>query len=242
MPKMRIMAPQPGDFPNDASNFYYCSSQAVFVKSGGDPYDAVNIANLYGVSLGPFTTSYAWYSNSGMTTPITPPSGSNGSYTFPSSMLGNTIYCKVKNPLFSLKTSDRSFVPFPGYKYSTEYPYNSLYDYGEEFYAPNYIASYAGECDLVLCYQTTLGLPTSITNPTAPSLIAYFSGEMLNITNNEISLQSVSIFDLSGKQLFASNFNDTGITVDGAGWQKGVYIIKATSDAGVFTQKIIKNF
>ena len=262
MPKMRIIIPQ--NYLDDAANYYLCSLQADSVNNGNNFINIpINLAPAYDVSTGPYSTSYEWYGGYNSATKVfsnklsPQPSGSNGVYTFSSSnfSVGQTVYCKITNPLFSLKIlggMTANDMAYQGsstelFPYSPHYGvFNAFYNYGEECYFTwfnnfddNFKFTYAGQCDLVLCYQTTLGLYTGISSPSAFTASAYFSGDVLRVTS-EVPIQAVSVFDLSGKELFAGSFNAPDITIGDLSPQKGIYLVKVTSDAGVTTQKLLK--
>ena len=231
MPKMRIIVPYPlPDYPNDAANLYSCSGQDIYVNQDGDPASAnVDLNPLYGVAIAPYTTVYddIWYTSSSFATPATPQPAKidNGVYLFPSEAVGITYYCKITNPLFSLKVEGG----------------NPLYDYAEDVYGEyGFIGYKAAQCNLTLCYQTTITEELTVVSLTESSAAIYFSSDILHIKDGAVSVQSVSVFDISGKQLFTGTFNENYVQVNASTWQNGVYIVKVTSGAGMYIQKILK--
>lgn len=159
-------------------------------------------------------TDYTWKKSNGDV--IVPASSDNGIFVFEDKSLENEeVYCEITNNLFGYY--DESSDP-------RDHPYDN----------PN--------CYLILKYNTTLlpKTPTGISNPEDVSISVYISVNTLYVSNNEVPVKSVTVFDLSGKQLYAGVFNTSEVTVDASTWEKGVYIVKVTSDAGVFTQKVMR--
>ncbi len=224
MPQMRVIISEASaGYPNDAANYYACSSQADSINSAGNKVGIpIDLTSAYAATVGPYKTAYEWYSDRAFTSKLNPqPSGSDGVYTFNSLVSGN-VYCKITNPLFSLKTE-------------ALYP-----EYAEDLYSPWPDFTDNGYADLVLCYQTTLYKTTGISNPdNNNSFEAYLSKNTLYI-NNDSEISSVSVFDLSGKQVYQGAYTTNNISIDASMWQKGLYIVKVNAANGIYTQKVVK--
>ena len=65
---------------------------------------------------------------------------------------------------------------------------------------------------------------------------------VFNIENNEMDIQSVELFDISGKLLNSvQDCNNTTISVDLSSFPPGIYLAKVKSSKGIRTEKVVRN-
>ena len=65
---------------------------------------------------------------------------------------------------------------------------------------------------------------------------------VFNIENNEMDIQSVELFDISGKLLNSvQDCNNTTISIDLSSFPQGVYLAKVKSSKGIRTEKVVRN-
>lgn len=95
---------------------------------------------------------------------------------------------------------------------------------------------------LTLRYETTVmsGVITDISTVVAGDrLSVYFSNGLLYVESEEIPIHSITVTDLSGKRLYTGTFNGSGDAITDFSPEKGVYVVKVTSAAGVFVGKVM---
>jgi len=93
-------------------------------------------------------------------------------------------------------------------------------------------------CSFELTVDENLGTEEHLFN-NGLSIYPNPSSNLITIDSKNVPLNSIQIFDISGKQLFeASNLNTASKTVDISSLSKGIYFISLNNQA---TKKIIKN-
>ena len=65
---------------------------------------------------------------------------------------------------------------------------------------------------------------------------------VFNIENNEMDIQSVELFDISGKLLNSvQDCNNMTISIDLSSFSQGIYLAKIKSSKGIRTEKVVRN-
>ncbi|KOS06836.1 hypothetical protein AM493_12975 [Flavobacterium akiainvivens] len=91
-------------------------------------------------------------------------------------------------------------------------------------------------------------LDSEVFNPIVPNTVSNFilypnpsNVEVKVQTADSSILRNVSVYDFTGKKIFETEANNSATTIDINLWSNGIYIVKAKSDNGTFSQKFIKN-
>ncbi|MCD7972949.1 MAG: T9SS type A sorting domain-containing protein [Candidatus Azobacteroides sp.] len=134
------------------------------------------------------------------------------------SLIKKTVTCEITHNLFKVNTA---FEQEPGSYGNDENRYNHNY--------------------LTLKYRTTLRKdPTvGIHEETGKEMAAWFSDRQLIIEKTGNALSLVSVYDLSGKQIYNATERSSNLKINAENWQQGVYIIKLTTGKETEIRKAI---
>lgn len=93
---------------------------------------------------------------------------------------------------------------------------------------------------LQVVYKTAEALDTDKPALTNNNVIVYKQGNTINITTGAIAMNTVNVFDISGRKLYTkNNVNDREVTVAGLTAQQQVLIIEIATDKGSVSKKLI---
>ena len=67
------------------------------------------------------------------------------------------------------------------------------------------------------------------------------ASDFIRINNEKEADLAIEIFDMAGKRVYKDSFNQIENEIKTAGWNRGVYFVKASDERSTFTQKVILN-